>query len=96
MKYLIKDISVKLLPLLPFIREAVSSGSSVVFLPQVIPRNGSKSVKNQAELDGMHASTAFLCWLENALKSTDAMITEYDVAVKIEEFRGQAKVNQNI
>lgn len=76
------------------------SGKGENMIEHVSPLTLQKSVKNQAELDGMRAShvrdgaalTAFLCWLENAV-SSDAMITEYDVAVKIEEFRGRAKMH---
>lgn len=57
-----------------------------------------KSVKNSAELAGVRASherdgaalTAFLCWLESAVRAEGSHITEYDVAVKIEEFRKRA------
>ena len=57
-----------------------------------------KSVKNSAELAGVRASherdgaalTAFLCWLEGAVKAEGSHVTEYDVAVKIEEFRKRA------
>jgi Xaa-Pro aminopeptidase len=75
-----------------------SKGENMV--ESVSPLTLQKSVKNKPELDGMRAShvrdgaalTAFLCWLETTMKNDDAKITEYDVSVKIEEFRGQAKV----
>lgn len=55
-----------------------------------------KSLKNAAEIEGMRQShirdgvalTAFLCWLENHVRSSESsIITEYQVAEKIEEFR---------
>jgi Xaa-Pro aminopeptidase len=57
-----------------------------------------KSLKNSAELAGVRAChvrdgaalTAFLCWLETAVKTEGSHVTEYDVAVKIEEFRKKA------
>ncbi len=53
-----------------------------------------KACKNPAELDGMRAAhlrdglavTKFLCWLENAVESGQAL-TEMDVAAKLESFR---------
>lgn len=56
-----------------------------------------KSKKNQQELDGFRAAhvrdgaalTAFFHWLETSIKKAPLSITEYDVAVKVEEFRGK-------
>lgn len=57
-----------------------------------------KSVKNSAELAGVRAChvrdgaalTAFLFWLEGAVKAEGSHVTEYDVAVTIEGFRKRA------
>lgn len=57
-----------------------------------------KSVKNSAELAGVRqahirdgaALTAFLCWLEDAVKNRGFAMTEYDAVVKLEEFRQKA------
>ena len=57
-----------------------------------------KSVKNSAELAGIRAShvrdgaalTAFLCWLEAAVKTEGSHVTEFDVATTIETFRKKA------
>lgn len=55
-----------------------------------------KSIKNEAELRGIReahlrdgaALTAFIAWLNAAVKSGN-VVTEYDVALKVEEFRGR-------
>jgi len=57
-----------------------------------------KSIKNEAELNGIRSAhirdgaalTAFLHWLETTVKAAPHSITEFDVAVKIEEFRKKA------
>ncbi len=54
-----------------------------------------KSIKNEAELNGFRAAhirdgvalTAFLHWLEKFVQASPGTFSEYDVAVKIEEFR---------
>lgn len=56
-----------------------------------------KARKNETELAGIRAAhirdgaalTAFLHWLEGTVKAKPGSITEFDVAVKIEEFRQQ-------
>jgi Xaa-Pro aminopeptidase len=60
-----------------------------------------KSIKNAVELKGIRechirdgaALTAFLCWLENAVAVNPGTLTEYDVTVKIEEFRRKAALH---
>ena len=71
-------------------------GKCIVQMPS--PLSIQKSVKNNAELAGVRAShirdgaalTAFLFWLETTVKSGLTTVTEYDVAVKIEEYRKKA------
>lgn len=65
-------------------------GTSPITLP--------KSLKHEAELSGIRQShlrdgaalTAFLCWLEAAVRAAPNSISEFDVTEKIEEFRGKA------
>jgi len=62
------------------------------------PLTLAKAIKNDRELDGIRSAhirdgaalTAFLHWLETTVKAAPLSITEYDVAVKIEEFRKKA------
>lgn len=64
-------------------------------LHMVSPVTLAKACKNETELAGIRAAhirdgaalTAFLHWLEQTVKAEPGSITEYDVAVKIEEFR---------
>lgn len=71
-------------------------GNSV--LRMTSPITMMKAVKNDSELEGIRqchirdgaALTAFLCWLEKTVKTDQIKITEYDVALKIEEYRGKA------
>eukprot|EP00605_Chrysophyceae_sp_TOSAG23-4_P002814 GSChrysophyteH1.ASY1.ANO1.3099.1 assembled CDS len=59
------------------------------------PLTLSKSIKNETELNGIRnahikdgvALTAFLCWLEQTVQLHPNSLTEYDVALKLEEFR---------
>lgn len=83
--------------------DSTNTGSSASSSPSihemVSPLTLAKSIKNESELQGIReahirdgvALTAFLCWLENHVRNnTDAVpFTEYDVAVKIEEFRSK-------
>lgn len=74
-------------------RLSLAAGASHVDMssPITLP----KSLKNDAELHGIRAAhirdgvalTAFLHWLENTVKAAPGTFSEYDVAVKIEEFR---------
>ena len=67
----------------------------------VSPLTLAKAIKNPVELDGIRAAhvrdgvalTAFLHWLETTVKAKPLSITEYDVAVKIEEFRGKMSMH---
>ena len=73
-----------------------NKGTLIVQMPS--PLALMKAVKNPSELAGVRAShvrdgaalTAFLYWLETTVKSGTQTITEYDVAVKIEEYRKNA------
>jgi len=64
-------------------------------VPMTSPITLAKSLKNECELNGVRQShirdgaalTAFLHWLEVTVKAAPLSITEFDVAVKIEEFR---------
>lgn len=78
-------------------------GTSV--LEMTSPITLPKSIKNQAELNGIRNShirdgealTAFLHWLEETVKNTttsttgssSAVITEFELSEKLEEFRGK-------
>ena len=64
--------------------------------PQLLcPVTMAKALKNDVELDGVRqahvrdgvALTAFLHWLETAVQAAPDSLSEYDVAVKLEEFR---------
>jgi len=65
-------------------------------IPLVSPLTMAKSLKNEVELDGVRQShirdgvalTAFLHWLEQTVRADPGSFSEYDVAQKIEEFRG--------
>jgi len=69
--------------------EAVVDRPSPITLP--------KSLKNEVELEGIRnchirdgvALTAFIHWLEGAVRANPGSITEYDVAEKIETFRSK-------
>ena len=60
------------------------------------PLTMAKSVKNKTELDGIRAAhvrdgvalTAFLHWLDNAVRASPGSITECDAAERLETFRG--------
>ncbi len=64
---------------------------------KVSPITMLKSKKNDDELRGIRqahvrdgvALTAFLHWLTNEMRNPDVNITEYDVTVKLEEFRSK-------
>jgi Xaa-Pro aminopeptidase len=63
----------------------------------VSPITMAKSLKNEHEQQGIRdahvrdgvALTAFLCWLEKTVKSNPGSVTEYEVAVELEKFRGK-------
>lgn len=65
------------------------------FVDKVSPITLPKSLKNEVELNGIRAChirdgvalTAFLHWLQNTVRAAPNTFSEYDVAVKIEEFR---------
>ena len=71
-------------------------GNATIRMPS--PITMMKAVKNDSELNGIRnchvrdgaALTAFLYWLEKTVKDGKTEITEYDVAVKIEEYRAKA------
>ena len=78
------------------IESSNQSGNSIIRLPS--PITIMKAVKNDSELNGIRnchvrdgaALTAFLYWLEKTVKDGENKITEYDVAVKIEEYRAKS------
>lgn len=80
-------------------RLAALTGPSAVLKPSPIALR--KSVKNEAELNGIReahkrdgaALTAFLAWLDGAVKSGQS-VSEHDVALKIEEFRGRMPMHR--
>jgi Xaa-Pro aminopeptidase len=74
----------------------LAMGSSAV--PTTSPITLPKSLKNAVEIEGMRQShirdgvalTAFLCWLENKVRSCNSneeMISEHQVTIEIENFR---------
>eukprot|EP01034_Spumella_vulgaris_P025154 gene25154-31577_t len=72
-------------------------GSSVI--DRVSPVTLAKSIKNEVELNGIRqahirdgaALTAFIHWLESAVKSAPNSLSEVDAMDKLEEFRGLVK-----
>lgn len=76
-------------------RLRIAVGDSLV--EKISPITLPKSLKNEAETKGFINShirdgvalTAFIHWLENHVRANPGTFTEYDVAVKIEEFRGR-------
>lgn len=75
------------------LRNAVGESMIEKLSPITLP----KSLKNETEKQGFincHirdgvALTAFIHWLENHVRANPHTFSEYDVAVKIEEFRGR-------
>jgi Xaa-Pro aminopeptidase len=75
----------------------VESSSVNKMSPITLP----KSIKNQAELAGIRAAhvrdgaalTAFICWLHQAVRKGQ-IVSEYDVAVKVEEFRARMPLHK--
>lgn len=71
------------------IGDSAVDGTSLIALP--------KSLKNDTELTGIRqchlrdgaALTAFLGWLESAVRAEPNTISEFDVTEKLEEFRGK-------
>ena len=79
-----------------------AAGGEKGVIPMVSPLTLSKSIKNEEELKGVREShirdgvalTAFLCWLEKEVKSRPRSVSEYDVAIEIEKFRGKMSGHQ--
>ena len=79
-----------------------ASGGEKAVTPMVSPLALFKSIKNSEELKGVREShirdgvalTAFLCWLEKEVQSKPRSLTEYDVAVEVEKFRGKMAYHQ--
>lgn len=75
------------------LRNAIGESAVEKMSPITLP----KSLKNETEVQGFincHirdgvALTAFIHWLENHVRAHPNAFSEYDVAVKIEEFRGR-------